>query len=396
MATINVPGDHATITLAIAAAVAGDTILVAAGTYAESIDITKGVILKSADGPVTTIIDGTSVNDAVIDSSSSNRVRIDGFKITGGSGKLVGNQRRGGGVYASGPVTLNDCDITLNTAAGGGGIYLEDAGASEVTKCTIDLNVANGRGNAQGGSGIHAHKGTPWIDRCAIQANTCKLGASGGGVLFREVANGSYLVSSLLDRNTGRLGGGIFIRACSPVVINCTLAKNEARDNGGGIFATDNGTVRVRNSILWVNTGSNGTVTDHVTDATTAAGHDLPELDYCIVEGGWSGRGGNNMANDPLFQNLAINAYTLRAGSPAIDAGNNGYLPTGSFADLARNTRIATSNVDDNPLTSAVDIGAYEKQPAVSDPAPAVGVNRQWQGSAVTISIETTTTGAVT
>ena len=56
-ATIAVPGDYGTIAAALAAAGAGDTVSVAAGTYAEDLTIPGGVILQGA-GIDNTIIEG--------------------------------------------------------------------------------------------------------------------------------------------------------------------------------------------------------------------------------------------------------------------------------------------------------------------------------------------------
>ncbi|MFQ5530634.1 MAG: hypothetical protein ACE5FP_09870, partial [Gemmatimonadota bacterium] len=58
---INVPGDQPTVQDGINAAVSGqDEIVVAPGTYLETIDfLGKAITLRSSDGPEVTIIDGT-------------------------------------------------------------------------------------------------------------------------------------------------------------------------------------------------------------------------------------------------------------------------------------------------------------------------------------------------
>src|SRR5262249_31316089 len=60
-ATINVPADYPTIQAAIDAAVNGDEILVAPGTYVESIDFKgKTITVRSSGGPDLTTIDGSN------------------------------------------------------------------------------------------------------------------------------------------------------------------------------------------------------------------------------------------------------------------------------------------------------------------------------------------------
>ncbi|MBU4502700.1 MAG: hypothetical protein KKA79_08940, partial [Nanoarchaeota archaeon] len=67
--TINVPGDHSTIQAAIDAAIAGDTINVAAGTYQEILNL----------GSKTLTIDGAGVDTTIIDASALSGYAISNF-----------------------------------------------------------------------------------------------------------------------------------------------------------------------------------------------------------------------------------------------------------------------------------------------------------------------------
>ncbi len=94
--TINVPGDYSTIQGAVNAANNGDTINVAAGTYSESINVTKSLTLNGAKAGIDartrstssgeSILDGTGLDpatqhDAIFIANGVSNVIIDGFEI---------------------------------------------------------------------------------------------------------------------------------------------------------------------------------------------------------------------------------------------------------------------------------------------------------------------------
>src|SRR5947207_6502047 len=119
-ATINVPAGQPTIQAAINAASNGDTVLVAPGTYYESIYfLGKAITVTSSGGPSVTTINGGMVDRVVAftDSEGRNSV-LSGFTITNGTG---------GGIYmyyASPTISGNVITGNLN-CGGGGGIVAE-------------------------------------------------------------------------------------------------------------------------------------------------------------------------------------------------------------------------------------------------------------------------------
>ena len=118
-ATINVPGDFATIQGAISDpnTVAGDEIVVAPGTYNEIIDfLGKAITVRSASGdPNDTIIDGGGGGSVVTCSSGEGSSTVlDGFTITNGSATT------GGGMYnVNSNPTVTNCIFWGNSDTGG-------------------------------------------------------------------------------------------------------------------------------------------------------------------------------------------------------------------------------------------------------------------------------------
>ena len=96
-ATINVPADYPTIQAAVDVAVDGDEIVVAPGTYTgvgfAVADLEgRSIILRSTDGPATTIIDGEDARRCLrINSSETDATQIYGFTM------INGNSDDGGG-----------------------------------------------------------------------------------------------------------------------------------------------------------------------------------------------------------------------------------------------------------------------------------------------------------
>jgi hypothetical protein len=164
---------------------------------------------------------------------------------------------------------------------------------------------------------------------------------------------------------------------------NTTITANHAGWGGGISNTGSTDTVVFGNSIIWGNTVDNSYPN---VNGTTS----VPDFESCIVEGSggsssWSvGKFGtdlgNNLDADPLFTmtpdsgdgdwtTFGDNDYgdlSLQGGSPAVDAGNNTWLPADTFDldedgntsepfpyDLAGNQRI---------VGGTVDMGALERQ----------------------------------
>ena len=200
--TIKVPQDSATIQLAIDAAVDGDTVLVAEGTYVENISFNgKDIMVASlfiTDGNhehiTSTIIDGSSPSDVnkgstvSFNSGETRAATLIGFTIQKGRGTL----------------TLNNKWIE------GAGIIIENSAATIKFNLIKDNeNVVRSGATGGGGGGISSIRSNPVISNNVILNNTS--GYAGGIVLNWS---GGIIRNNIIFKNssTGSWGsGGIMV-----------------------------------------------------------------------------------------------------------------------------------------------------------------------------------------
>jgi pimeloyl-ACP methyl ester carboxylesterase len=384
---------------AVDAAVDGDTVLVADGTYniTSKIDVMKSVTVKSLHGVEHVVVDAGGHCRAFTLSSSTGRIVLDGLTITGGNADH--SVPRGGGIYAYGTsdilitncivqnnsaprnggglsifagtgesitASVQDCVIRNNSAGyGGGGVQFGTYGTSHfsINNCSVEENVSSGNGggiytvvhDSTGGSvtiencniaenisygwggGIWcgAPGGSADITRCIIQNNYAEK--LGGGIRCRSnvLLSDSLITQNRAGERAGGIQGGDDENS---FILNCTVVGNDA-PFGGGISRT-----AAFNSIIYGNSAD-----DHadITPNCTAVASCSPSLTNVIS---------GNISAEPQFVNAAAGDYRLLVNSPCIDAGTNGFVLSSS--DLEGNARIADGNRDGIDL---VDMGAHER-----------------------------------
>jgi uncharacterized repeat protein (TIGR01451 family) len=263
----------------------------------------------------------------------------------------------GGGMWSdSSSSTLTGATFRGNsTGSDGGGLY----GVSSSMRLTGVTFEGNSAGN---GGGMRIWWGNWTLTDVTFEGNSAR---TGGGVLNNS--SNSTLVNVLFRGNRASLdGGGMHNDSGVHVLTHATFSGNWAEGDGGAMYNEDSH-LTIQNSILWGNRATSGG--DQITNNNTT-----PAITHSDVEGsGGSGAawdaslgtdGGGNLDADPLFRIPLDPAdaptqggdLRLRPGSPAIDAGDNGFLPSWVTTDL-----------DGNPRTvhGIVDLGAYEAGPFV-------------------------------
>lgn len=388
--TIQVPADYPTLQLAINAAGSGDTIVVAPGTYPESIIfLGKSITMTSSGGPQVTTIDGSGFLKSVITYQGSSGVGIStlqGFTITGGDTVL------GGGVFSDTALTVDHCVFTGNmadTGAGmaftgtdaeivitnstfadnlalnlGGGVYVAEAqSARSVTIADTvfrDNTAANG-----GGAYLNRNNSDCSIVRCTFLNNEAT--DSGGGL--KQIAGDglSYSLSvqdSVFASNqAANNGAGIHLDEADDLVINCTFYANEAGMAGGGLYRGGSvvAVTTVTNNIFWENSAS-------ISGAQIEGGG---PLQYNLIQGASPNLGVGTINQAPGFRGAGSNDFRLRAGSPCIDAGDT----TLDILGMPRAADDLGTPDSGAGLAPLVDLGANEFQGDSTGQVPAVIVN---------------------
>jgi hypothetical protein len=363
---------------ALSAAVSGDQIWVAAGTYYpdEGVGLTKGDPLlsfhlkngvaiyggfagtetllseRNVTDNVTTLSGETNFADHVVQSSSlDNTAVLDGFTITGGFASTGGFAGYIGGramCNLNSAPTLTNCSFTGTSAIEhGGGMYNVNS-SPILTKCSFSYNTTEGYGG-----GMYNVNSFPILTNCSFSNNIS--GFDGGG-MYNFNSSPRLANCSFAGNLASEPGGGMSNSGSSPVLINCSFSGNftysevEGRkDIAGGIHNINNSITTLINCILWGNNSNQ--IFNKETSKTSVT--------YSIVQGGYTGTG--NLNQDPLFVDAANGDLHLKAGSPAIDKGLNSANTT--TVDLDGNPRI---------VNGIIDMGAFE---FTQTEAPLVQVN---------------------
>jgi Right handed beta helix region len=258
-ATHLVPSDFPTIQAAVNAAVDGDTVSIAAGTYAEAVLVSGKSLRLVGAGPNLTTIDATGTGTAAlaaINPPVGSLMKIESMRLTGGSGYLAPGQPSfvgagGGGLavtrnvslFGQGPydpMLIRDCRIDGNQAPGGGGAWIVGADADVIVEdCQFLNNTTVGQVGGPGFAGglsVTCRRAT--IRHCLFEGNSA--GRGGGG----EIGAGELLIedcvfrgNSATDPNSpnGANGGGLNVGSTNGVMRRCVIEGNSAGGLAGGI-----------------------------------------------------------------------------------------------------------------------------------------------------------------
>ncbi|MBN1355801.1 right-handed parallel beta-helix repeat-containing protein [bacterium] len=228
--------DFNTITDALAVAGSGDTIQVAAGTYASNdpqysetmpLVMKDGIALIRENPEILPVIDANDYGQVIRCVDLSSGAWIEGFKITGGAAYVT--ETNGGGMYVEkSTLSVVSCYFTDNQAdKDGGGLYCDNATVS-ITDCRFESN----RSRKGGGLQVDPNSVVS-LSNCLITANQ----ATNDGAGLSCALNSNVVISNCeISSNAATMsGGGIFCYEMKPFLSNCFVSGNSAGKKGGGV-----------------------------------------------------------------------------------------------------------------------------------------------------------------
>lgn len=254
-------------------------------------------------------------------------------QITAIACDFIGNSASmdGGGIYSTavGPVTGTNCNFTGNSALRNGGAVFQGSFGGG----TISGNSALNGGGTYNSA----------VSHCTVFSNTAA--GNGGGVcngsisycvLSNNVAvtngGGSYnagLINSLECGNSAANGGGAYLGSLA----NSTIVGNNATTAGGGTYFVAGGSII--SCIIYDNTAPTGLNYSGPASYSFSCTAPLPA-------------GSGNIANDPVFIDVAAHNFRLQTNSPCSNVGSG----TPGIVDLDGRRR----------FIGKIDMGAYEFQ----------------------------------
>jgi len=213
---LHVPSDQPTIAAALARARVGDEVILASGTYTETLLLMRpGVTLRSASGdPADVILDGQGAGPILFCNDIEERIAVRGLTFRNGAG------------------------------AGGGAVDLRLRRGVDITDCVFENNSSASQGGALSVVQVHDMDTENCIFRNLVfRDNTAALDGGAAYVLFAPVL---FQGCEFRDNSSGRDGGGLFVPSLNTVILQCDFTGNRA-DADGGAF-DGNGRCRISES----------------------------------------------------------------------------------------------------------------------------------------------------
>ena len=322
-----------------------------------TIDITNSVVKNSTGNgaAVSAVLSGTATTIAGMAT-----LNISNSLITNNVNSS--NSTYGGGVFAAANTSVNNTEISGNSACRGGGITLGTGLTNTSTSttyktkltmigCTVSGNSLNGLNASALGGGMYVQGATSDLTDNCIFANCTVSGNS------TPTVGGTVTTSAGGGVNIGGGGSGSWVTTCT--FNNCTLTGNSSQGNittskGGGIDR-DKGNVILNYCIVAGNNSNSTVVAANANKDLNVAAANLGSSTGCNLFGGTA-------------------SFSLTGSTET-----TGNVPNVSDISTTLNTTLT-----DNGGTTALPVGGYVKTHAL------VGVGSAINPTAASVGLQTT------
>ncbi|MDF1572149.1 MAG: Ig-like domain-containing protein [Bacteroidales bacterium] len=280
--------------------------------------------------------------------------------IAGGAGGAVRIQRaapvtgcifdsnscgdQGGGAVFAAYGYYSNCEFTNNTSGANGGAISTNNNNWSIDNCVFTGNSALNLG------------GAVYIDDGGAMRNSIMInnsaGKNGGGAYIAGKKAPADAVGCLFAYNTAdSIGGGLFVAKAN--VINSTITKNYAAENGGAL--SGDGAWLLANSIVYDNDAAGTAKNIQVVSNTAATAATNCAIDATAYDAaGWAASNITTLTESPFVGGTGADSLMLPYSSPLIDAGSTDTVIT----DLLPATALNGVN---RIINSVVDLGPYER-----------------------------------
>ncbi|MEI7726598.1 MAG: choice-of-anchor Q domain-containing protein [Bacteroidota bacterium] len=324
---------------ALNAAVSGDQIWVAKGTYKPSSSYSLTNTPRYYHFELINNV-GIYGGFAGTETSVSQRTNF-GY---GGANETI----LSGDIGTPGVSTDNCLHVVYNPGSGISNMALLDG-------VTITGGNANNGGvtDEKRGGAIYMPYNSPTISNVIITGNYAVY----GGGAFNMSSSAKYNNCLFFNNNAGYGGAVMNYSSTSLAFNNCTFYGNNASGHGGGV---DNwsSALSYNNSIFWGNTSATGNQIYGYGTSTVTLNYSCysnSSNDIATETGSSVQTTNNNSTSNPLFVNPATRDFRLYGNSPCVNTGNNSYNTLST--DIRGQARIQNTTIDKGPYewTSGVD-----------------------------------------
>ncbi|MEJ2721995.1 MAG: hypothetical protein P8181_12785 [bacterium] len=329
-------GDAPTIQAAVDSAAAGDTVLVAAGTYYEHAIVLKGgILLRGETGDAAdVVIDGQQEAGILTCSYQTQLLIIENVTLYNGYAHTESGPSPGsGGFFLSSTVTIRNCRFVDNQGSYGIALLLS-RGTIEVSECVFSGNSSGT--NPFSGSAVNCVQTDPIISDCLFEDNGGTDANSKGGAIAFSYGQPQVLRCTFVNNGAGS-GGAVFCGDGAIATIqDCTFNENHVSGNyrrGGALYTASTGEAVLIDCVFNQNNGGTGGAVCIFSDRSSIDGCTFT-TNYSNVDAGalFIGGGAVVTVTGTAFQGNSANGLAGAVQCMSSQASITGCLFTGNTA----------------------------------------------------------------